>query len=128
MSSHSNARSKAILCCALAALTGAVAAPAEWAQFRGPNASGTSEDTNLPTEFGPEKSVVWKTALPPGHSSPSIAGDKIFVTGFEGDELFTIALERNSGKILWRRSAPAPEQVLERPAKTHVGDSGERRP
>jgi len=101
---------------------------AEWAQFRGPNASGISEDKNLPVEFGPEKNVRWKTTLPPGHSSPAIAGDMIFVTGFEGDKLLTIALDRTTGRILWRREAPRPrKQVLERPANsptsaTPVGD------
>jgi outer membrane protein assembly factor BamB len=50
--------------------------------------------------------VVWKTALPPGHSSPIVSGDRIFVTAFEGDKLFTIALDCGSGKVLWRREAP----------------------
>jgi outer membrane protein assembly factor BamB len=36
----------------------------EWSQFRGPNGSGVSETKGLPTEFGPNKNVVWKTELP----------------------------------------------------------------
>jgi outer membrane protein assembly factor BamB len=97
---------------------------ADWPQFRGPNASGISEEKNLPVEFGPEKNVVWKTALPPGHSSPSIAGDKIFLTAFEGEKLFTIALDRATGRILWRREAPRPrKQVIERPANSPVSAS-----
>lgn len=52
----------------------------EWSRFRGPNGTGLSTATNLPVEFGPEKSVVWKTALPPGHSSPVLARNHIFVT------------------------------------------------
>ncbi len=94
---------------------------ADWPQFRGPNASGTAEDTNLPIEFGPDTNVVWKTTLPPGHSSPAIAGTKIFVTAFEGDKLFTIALNRADGKILWRRESPRPrKQIIERPANSPV--------
>ena len=38
----------------------------EWTQFRGPNGAGTSSDSGLPTEFGPNKNVVWKTVLPKG--------------------------------------------------------------
>ena len=41
-----------------------------WSQFRGPNGSGVNETTGLPTEFGPDKNVVWKTELPTGYSSP----------------------------------------------------------
>ncbi len=53
----------------------------EWSQFRGPNGTGVSETKGLPTEFGPNKNVVWKTALPSGHSSPVLTRDRIFVTG-----------------------------------------------
>ena len=96
-------------------------AAADWNQFRGPNASGVSESTNLPVEFGPKTNVVWRTPLPPGHSSPSVGGDRIYVTAVENDKLFTIALDRASGRILWRREAPRPrKQVIERPANGPV--------
>ncbi|MCM3901881.1 MAG: PQQ-binding-like beta-propeller repeat protein [Pyrinomonadaceae bacterium] len=55
----------------------------DWLQFRGPNGTGVSTSTGLPEEFGPKKNVVWKTALPPGHSSPVLTRDRIFVTAFE---------------------------------------------
>ncbi|MEX2263959.1 MAG: PQQ-binding-like beta-propeller repeat protein [Bryobacteraceae bacterium] len=96
----------------------------DWPQFRGPNASGVSQDTKLPVEFGPERNVVWRTALPPGHSSPSVAGDKIFLTAFENEKLFTIAVDRATGRILWRREAPRPRKhELERPANSPVSAS-----
>ena len=78
----------------------------EWAQFRGPNGTGVSETKNLPTEFGPKKNVVWKADLPPGHSSPVLTRDRIFVTAHEKDTLLVIALDRQTGKILWRRPVP----------------------
>ncbi len=85
-------------------------AAADWPQFRGVNATGVSEETNLPVEFGPEKNVVWKTPLPRGHSSPSVAGDKIFLTAVDGGRIFTFALDRATGRVLWRREAPRPRQ------------------
>lgn len=78
----------------------------DWPRFRGPNGSGVAEAAGLPAEFGPEKNVVWRTPLPPGHSSPVIAGGRIFVTAFEGDALLTIALDQETGKELWRKEAP----------------------
>src|SRR5690348_4934268 len=78
----------------------------EWIQFRGPNSSGVSDEKNLPVEFGPAKSVVWKTALPAGHSSPVLVGDRIYVTAVEKDRLFTICLDRATGRINWRREVP----------------------
>ena len=78
----------------------------EWMQFRGPNGTGVSETKNLPTEFGPKKNVVWKADLPPGHSSPVLTRDRIFVTAHEKDTLLVISLDRQTGKILWRRTVP----------------------
>jgi outer membrane protein assembly factor BamB len=78
----------------------------EWSQFRGPNGTGVSETKNLPSEFGPKKNVVWKADLPPGHSSPVLTRDRIFVTAHEKDTLLVIAVDRQTGKILWRRPVP----------------------
>ena len=102
-------------------LTTVLALGSEWPQFRGPNASGVSDEAKLPVEFGPDRNVVWKTAVPPGHSSPSVAGDKIFLTAVENEKLFTIGLDRATGRILWRREAPRPrKQIIERPANGPV--------
>src|SRR5512133_3650695 len=78
----------------------------EWSQFRGPNGTGVSETKGLPTEFGPNKNVAWKTELPPGHSSPVLTRDRIFVTAHTKEKLFVISLDRQTGKILWQKEAP----------------------
>jgi outer membrane protein assembly factor BamB len=83
---------------------------ADWPQFRGVNAQGVADEENLPVDFGPETNVVWRTSLPNGPSSPSVAGDKIFLTGMEDERLFTFALERSTGRVLWRREAPRPRK------------------
>ena len=83
---------------------------ADWPQFRGINGHGTSQDKKLPVEIGVDKNVVWRTPLPPGHSSPVLVGKHIFVTAVDGEKLFTIAMDRASGRILWRRESPRPRQ------------------
>ena len=86
------------------------AAPPDWCRFRGPNGTGVAETTNLPTEVGPTTNVVWKTALPPGHSSPVLTESRIFLTAHTADktsyQLLVIALDRATGKELWRREVP----------------------
>lgn len=102
------------------------AAAEDWPQFRGPNGSGVSASTGLPVEFGPGKNVIWKTALPPGHSSPVLTRDRIFVTAYEKSrqqiansrqqnsqsngkddyKLLVICLDRQTGKLLWQREVP----------------------
>jgi outer membrane protein assembly factor BamB len=83
------------------------AAEPNWSRFRGPNGSGISSATNVPTEFGPKKNVIWRLELPPGHSSPILQGDRIYLTAFRGDTLATFAIDRTAGRILWERSAPS---------------------
>ena len=83
-----------------------IAAEPDWSRFRGPNGSGISSATNVPTEFGPQQNLLWRLALPPGHSSPILHRDRIYLTALRGDTLVTIAIDRHSGKQLWEQGAP----------------------
>ncbi len=60
----------------------------------------------MPREIGPDKNVVWKTAIPPGKSSPAVTVDHIFLTGHKDKILETFALDRKTGKLLWRLESP----------------------
>jgi outer membrane protein assembly factor BamB len=77
---------------------------AQWPQFRGPDGTGISSSANLPLTWGEGKNVRWKT---PVHgrawSSPVVLGNQIWVTTAtqDGRELFAVALDRDSGKILF---------------------------
>lgn len=81
-------------------------AQTDWPRFRGPNGSGVAQSSRLPVQFGPAENVVWKTSLPPGHSSPVLTENRIFLTAHEEDKLITICLDRATGEVLWRRRAP----------------------
>jgi outer membrane protein assembly factor BamB len=75
-----------------------------WSRFRGPNGSGVGDAVRLPVKFAPGINMSWKTAVPIGHSSPIIVGDRIFRTGFqEKDLLVVLALDRETGRQLWRQ-------------------------
>ena len=124
--------------CCLALFTIATCGAADWPQFRGPHASGVSDATKLPVEFGPEKNVVWKTRLPFGHSSPVIFGDRIFLTGAEGGQrvdggrqkvidqggaLYTLCVDRRTGKILWKREVTRPRIERYQPTNSPASPS-----
>ena len=85
------------------------AATPQWPQFRGPNGSGVADYARPPIHFGTETNLLWKTPLPPGHSSPCVWGDRIFLTAFDGEtkKLETLCLDRSTGRIQWRQAAAA---------------------
>ncbi len=82
----------------------------EWSRFRGPNGTGISSSINLPIEFGPERNLIWKTNVPPGHSSPVVTGTRVFLTAHTNEKdkyrLLVFCLDRASGKLLWQREVP----------------------
>jgi len=89
---------------------------ADWPQFRGPNGSGLCPSCGqIPTEFGPEENVLWKTSLPVGKSSPILVRDRVLLTAAEGDDLITICLSRTSGRVQWQRSIRASKREAQHP-------------
>ena len=77
-----------------------------WTRFRGPNGAGIGPDVSVPATFT-EKNVRWRAALPgEGHSSPVIAGGKVFVTSAEGEkgQRHLLCFDAKNGKELWRQS------------------------
>lgn len=97
-----------IECALLILLTNvSLAAAEDWPQFRGPTGQGISQAKNVPTEWGPDKNIAWKTEIPGrGWSSPVLAGGKIYLTSgvLSGDaaSLVAVCLNADDGKILWQ--------------------------
>jgi len=92
-----------LLVIAILLLAPSIQAQNEWLQFRGPNGTGVVDGSALPAEFNTSKNVVWKTPVPFARSSPVVTSDRIFLTATETDKLITLALDRKTGKLLWRR-------------------------
>lgn len=102
-----------------------------WPRFRGPSGAGVADAEKPPVEFGPGKNVLWQVATPSGPSSPCVWGERIFLTAYDGGKLWTLCLDRATGKELWRRDAGAEkiEAFLEKqgsPAASTPATDGER--
>ena len=119
----------------VASAVSTLSAAENWPQWRGPGSQGVSTETKLPTEWGPAKNILWLTPLPPGHSSPIVWGNRLFLTAaIEGEvvagakavghtvegqvwvhpdsvaadrshTLKVLALDASTGKVLWERTA-----------------------
>lgn len=88
------------------ALATAHAGESTWPQFRGPGGLGLGSG-KPPVEFNADKNTLWKVAVPRGHSSPCIWGNRIVLTGLDDGRLVTFCLDRADGHELWRTVAPA---------------------
>jgi outer membrane protein assembly factor BamB len=85
----------------------ATARAGDWPQFRGHNANGQAvASPRLPTAIGPDSGVIWKTPLPPGHSSPVIFGSRIYLNAIRDGRLLVMSLDRSTGKSLWETDVP----------------------
>lgn len=85
-------------------------ASGQWDRFRGPNGTGVSDSGELPSEFGPQRNVLWRVEMPPGHSSPIVSNGRVYLTAVENDLLYTLCLDANSGRLLWKQEAPRPRR------------------
>jgi outer membrane protein assembly factor BamB len=85
----------------LALVTSALAG--NWPAWRGPNADGTTPETDLPLHFSATEGVKWKIDLPErGNSTPIIWDGKIFLTQAVGTRRTVMCLDRKDGHTLWQ--------------------------
>ena len=105
-------------CCAL--LLSSLTLAADWPQFRGPAGDGHYDGPKLPTKWGPDTNVAWKTPIPGlGWSSPIVWKGKVYLTTAVeekgGYSLRALCLDAKTGKIEWSKevfreeSATAPK-------------------
>lgn len=85
------------------AVCDALASSPNWAQFRGPNASGVALRAKPPIKFGPTNNVRWCIDVPWSPSSACVWGDRIFLTTFVDGELQTHCYSTQTGDLYWSR-------------------------
>ncbi len=89
-----------------------------WPAWRGDLlGSGLTTETGLPTEWGPEKNVRWRVALPEaGNSTPVIHGDRVFITQPVTDTKWRglMCFDRKDGSLLWKNGV-----TYEKDERTH---------
>jgi outer membrane protein assembly factor BamB len=81
---------------------------APWPRFRGPNGSGLGE-AQIPSQWT-DADYNWKTKLPGGgNSSPTVWGDRIFLTCASDNtgEHQVVCLNAGDGSIRWTRTYPS---------------------
>lgn len=133
---HSPSGARRCLCLLVSVLLPAATAPgasADWPQFRGPGATGTTQAKGLPLTWGDDKNVVWKATLPgPGASSPIVLGERVYLTCFTGFATSSrepgemsqlkrhlLCLNVADGQILWDTPVAAEQPEQDRIRENH---------
>ncbi len=81
-----------------------------WDRFRGPGGLGISMYDNIPTfwDASSGEGILWKTAVPlPGHNSPVVCGDRVFLSGATEQKRQVYCFDANSGGLLWKKDVPS---------------------
>jgi outer membrane protein assembly factor BamB len=86
----------------------------DWPAFRGPGGDGIVRQGSAPLEWGPNKNMAWKKAIPgKGWSSPVVVGGRIYLTSAvpapeagkdKALTLQALCLDADSGKTLWEKT------------------------
>src|SRR5581483_5245146 len=90
-----------------------------WPRFRGWDGSGVTSGTDFPVSWNEQtgEGIVWKTpVLAPGHNSPVVWNDRVFITGGTAARREVFCYSAETGQLEWRRviehppgGAPTPD-------------------
>lgn len=80
----------------------------DWPAWRGQRGDGSSNETNVPTQWDGASgtNIIWKTAIPgTGYSSPIVSQNLVFVTACNEEKQTRVlhCLDRKSGELAWTR-------------------------
>ncbi|PYV10521.1 MAG: serine/threonine protein kinase, partial [Acidobacteria bacterium] len=88
-----------------------VAAAQDWPQWRGPNRDGIANGFSEPKAWPEKLTLKWKVNVGEGHSSPVVAGGKIYLHTRQGEHEVVSCLRPEAAQVIWQESYAAPYTV-----------------
>jgi outer membrane protein assembly factor BamB len=96
-----------------------IQAAADWPQWRGPNRDGRGATFTAPAQWPESLIRRWSIDVGSGHSSPVLAGGRIYLHTRQQENEVVSAIDAGTGKIAWQDRYPAPYRM--NPAATAHG-------
>ncbi|MGH9346609.1 MAG: PQQ-binding-like beta-propeller repeat protein [Vicinamibacterales bacterium] len=96
------------VCCG--ALVASVVA-SDWPQWRGPNRDGGGAAFTEPARWPERLTARWTIAVGGGHSSPVLAGNRIYLHSRQQENELISAIDAGSGTVIWQDQYPAPYRM-----------------
>ncbi len=90
----------------------------DWPQWRGPRRDGAVVSFAEPKIWPEQLKLKWKVKVGTGHSSPVVAGQRVYLHAREGEDEVVRAIDLAAGKQLWQDSYPVA-YTIQRAAAAH---------
>ncbi|MBN2473660.1 MAG: PQQ-binding-like beta-propeller repeat protein [Pirellulales bacterium] len=77
----------------------------DWPQWRGPFFNGSTDETDLPSQWSTTENIAWTAELPGcAAATPIISGDWVFLSGIDAERnvLQAMCFGRTDGMLRWR--------------------------
>src|SRR3954453_12466035 len=94
-----------ILCLVTLAFAG------DWPQWRGPHRDGVGDAITEPKPWPEQLKRKWQVKVGEGHSSPVLAGGKIYIHARQDDREVVQCLRPEDGQSIWQESYQVPYTV-----------------
>lgn len=92
---------------ALSSLAGAQSGT-DWPQWRGPNRDGTIASFTEPKTWPERLTLKWKVDVGLGYATPLVVGRRVYTFTRRDENEVMMALDADTGKVIWQTSYPAP--------------------
>jgi outer membrane protein assembly factor BamB len=107
MRSSINRVFKAALFCALLSIINQTSFAQDWPGWRGPARDGVLTSFTAPKTWPAQLKRIWKVEIGAGHSSPIVAGRRVYTHSRQGDKEVVSSFELETGKAVWQDTYPA---------------------
>ena len=98
----------------------------DWPQWRGPNRDGAVESFDLPSVWPDRLTEQWTVDVGLGYATPIIVGDRIYMYARQDGDEVMLAIDADTGDVLWRSAYPAPFDMT--PAAARHGEGPKSTP
>jgi hypothetical protein len=96
----------------------AQSSPLDYPQWRGQDRDGSARAFVAPKAWPAKLMLIWQVQVGEGCATPLVVGNKVYsFTRRDSDEMM-MALNADTGKIIWLTNYPAPYKMAE-PTKAH---------
>lgn len=111
---------------ALAAAAAGQTPSKDYPQWRGRDRDGAASAFAEPKSWPERLTLKWKIDVGPGYATPIVVGSRVYTHTRRGENEVMMAVDADTGKVIWQTSYPAPYKM--NPATSRHGQGPKSTP